>query len=177
MPPNARKPAVRGRRLARALWRLGRVYWGSSDAKAGLALLLGAVALELATVWTHVLIADANRLIFDALEQKQAEAFFRAFGFFLALGLVFVLATTYRIFLRQTLEMRWRRSLTSYFVTRWPAASTTVRVRVVPASSVSLTSTARASGAISSRAIAVGHAGPGSCTLPSETNAPSHFAS
>src|SRR5262245_48211304 len=121
MPPNARKPAVRGRRLARALWRLGRVYWISPDAGRGAALLGGAIALELATVWTQVLIADANRRIFDALEQKAADDFFRATLFFLALGVVFVVASTYRIYLRQTLEMRWRRSLTSHFVTRWIA--------------------------------------------------------
>jgi len=122
MPPNARKPAVRGRRLARAIWRLGRVYWTSADAKWGLPLLLGSVALELSTVWTQVLIADANRRIFDALELKQSDAFFRAVGLFLSIGLVFVLASTYRVFLRQALEMRWRRSLTSHFIARWIGA-------------------------------------------------------
>jgi putative ATP-binding cassette transporter len=130
MPPNARKPAVRGRRLARALWRLGRVYWTSGDARWGAPLLVGAVALELATVWTQVLIADANRRIFDALEQKQADDFFRGIVFFLLLGLVFVIASTYRIFLRQTLEMRWRRSLTSHFVTRWMGAQAYVESKL-----------------------------------------------
>jgi putative ATP-binding cassette transporter len=122
MPPNARKPAVRGWQLARAIWRLGRVYWGSSEAKLGIPLLLGSVALELSTVWTQVLITDANRRIFDALEQKQSDAFFRAVGLFLTIGLIFVFASTYRIFLRQSLEVRWRRSLTAHFVTRWIGA-------------------------------------------------------
>ena len=130
MPPNARKPAVRGRRLARALLRLGRVYWLSPDAGRGAALLGGAIALELATVWTQVLIADANRRIFDALEQKQADDFFRAMMFFLVLGLVFVTASTYRIFLRQTLEMRWRRGLTAHFVTRWIAGQAYLQSRL-----------------------------------------------
>jgi putative ATP-binding cassette transporter len=117
--PEARRPPVFGRRFARALWRLLRVYWRSPDATRGAALLLGAVALELATVWASVLISDAHRQIFDALEQKRADAFFVAIGFFLGVTLVFVLAATYRIYLRQSLEMRWRRSLTAHYVERW----------------------------------------------------------
>jgi putative ATP-binding cassette transporter len=120
--PEARRPSVFGRRFARSLWRLLRVYWASPDAARGAALLLGAVALELATVWTNVLISDAHRRIFDALELKEADAFFASVAFFFAVTSVFVLASTYRIFLRQTLEMRWRRVLTAHYIERWIGA-------------------------------------------------------
>jgi putative ATP-binding cassette transporter len=120
--PEAGRPSVFGRRFARALWRLLRVYWGSPEWLGGALLLGGAIALELATVWTHVAISDAHRQIFDALEQKRADTFFTAIGFFLAMTVVFVLASTYRIYLRQTLEMRWRRALTQHYVERWIGA-------------------------------------------------------
>ena len=120
-PPRRRKkrPSVFGLRFLRSLWRLLRVYWSSADARTGAMLLLGAIGLELATVWTNVLLSDAQRRIFDSLELKAADAFFFAIGFFLVAGAFFVLASTYRIYLRQTLEMRWRRGLTAHYIERW----------------------------------------------------------
>ena len=41
--PTARRPAVFGRRFARALWRLTRVYWTLPDAKRSALLLAGAI--------------------------------------------------------------------------------------------------------------------------------------
>jgi putative ATP-binding cassette transporter len=117
--PSETRPSVFGRRFARALHRLLRVYWASSDAWRGGLLLVGAIGLELATVWTNVLISDAHRRIFDALEQKAASPFFAAILFFLTMTGIFVVASTYRIYLRQTLEMRWRRVLTAHYVERW----------------------------------------------------------
>ncbi len=120
--PRAKSPSIFGLRFLRSLWRLLRVYWTSADALPGAALLLGAIGLELATVWTHVLLSEAQRRIFDALELKAAEAFFAAIGFFLVATAIFVFASTYRIFLRQTLEMRWRRGLTAHYIERWIGA-------------------------------------------------------
>ena len=105
-PPQAGRISVFGLRFVRALWRLLRVYWVSADALPGAALLGGSIALELATVWTNVLLSDAQRRIFDALELKAAEAFFTAIGLFLFATGIFVYASTYRIFLRQTLVQK-----------------------------------------------------------------------
>src|SRR5262245_47919886 len=44
------RPSFRGRRLARAIWRLTRIYWTSPEAKWGALLLAGAIALELVGV-------------------------------------------------------------------------------------------------------------------------------
>jgi putative ATP-binding cassette transporter len=120
--PKPGRPSVFGRRFARAVLRLLRVYWGSPDAGRGALLLLGAIALELATVWSSVLISDAHRRIFDALELKAADPFFAAILFFLGATGIFVAASAYRIYLRQTLEMRWRRVLTAHYVERWIGA-------------------------------------------------------
>jgi putative ATP-binding cassette transporter len=117
--PTAPKPAISGRRLLRILWRLGRVYWGSPDAKAGALLLALAIALELATVYTNVRLADAERNVLDALEQRQAAAFFAYTGIFLAAMVAFTLVSTYRVYIRQALEIRWRRGLTDHYLERW----------------------------------------------------------
>jgi putative ATP-binding cassette transporter len=117
--PEVRKPNLVGRRYLAALLRLARIYWVSPDGKKGALLLLLTVALELATVYGNLQLADAERRIMDALEQKQAGPLFAATGLFLTVLLGFVFVSTYRIFVRQTLEMRWRRGLTGHFLERW----------------------------------------------------------
>jgi putative ATP-binding cassette transporter len=117
--PAPRKPDLVGRRFVVALLRLARIYWASPDGKRGALLLALTVALELATVYANLQLADAERRLLDALEQKQAAPFFAATGVFLAIMLGFVLVSTYRIFVRQTLEIRWRRGLTGHFIERW----------------------------------------------------------
>jgi ABC-type uncharacterized transport system fused permease/ATPase subunit len=115
----APKPAISGRRLLRILWRLGRVYWGSPDAKAGVLLLAVAIALELGTVYANVRLASAERDVLDALEQRQAVAFFADTGIFLAAMVAFTLVSTYRVYMRQALEIRWRSGLTDHYLERW----------------------------------------------------------
>jgi putative ATP-binding cassette transporter len=115
----ARKPSLRGRRLARALWRLVRVYWTSPDARWGSVLLLGTVFLELATVYANLLVAEAQRHAVEHLEGRKPEDFAIAAGFYVAFLLLMVFASTYRIYIRQVLEVRWRRKLTEEYVARW----------------------------------------------------------
>jgi putative ATP-binding cassette transporter len=117
--PTARKPAVTGRRLVRALWQLLRIYWRTPDARWGWLLLALAIALELGTVYGNLLVADAERQVMDALERRQTASFFGAAGLFLAAALGFVLISTYRIYVRQALEIRWRRGVTADYLERW----------------------------------------------------------
>ena len=120
--PTARKPAVFGRRFALALWRLSRVYWTSPDAKWGALLLAGAIALELGAVYGNLLLSDAERRALDALELRQPGAFLAAIGLFAVIMLGFTLVSAFRVYLRQQLEIRWRRGLTAHYLARWVSA-------------------------------------------------------
>ncbi len=117
--PLAHKHALFGPRFARHLVRLTRLYWTSPDAPKGGLLLAATVALELGTVYGNVLLSDIQRRIFDAFQDKQMGAFTAAIGLFLGIALGFVLVSTYRIFLRQALEIRWRHWLTDHFIKEW----------------------------------------------------------
>jgi putative ATP-binding cassette transporter len=114
-----RKPTLRGRRLILALWRLVRIYWTSPDAKWGALLLGGAVALEFGAVQATVWVSDAQRRSVEALEGRDAQAFAVMLGLFVALSLLSILVSSFRIYLRQLVEIRWRRGLTGDFVARW----------------------------------------------------------
>ncbi len=116
--PRSKQP-IFGRRFARNLWRLTRIYWVSPAARGGGLLLALAVTLELSTVYGNVLLADAQRRIFDAVQDKQMSAFFAAMGSFSGIVLAFVLVSAYRIYVRQWLEMRWRQSVTGHYLERW----------------------------------------------------------
>jgi putative ATP-binding cassette transporter len=120
--PTARKPAVFGRRFARALWRLTRVYWTSSDAKWGGLLLAGAILLEFGTVYGNLLISDAERRALDALELRQWASFLAAIGLFATTVIGFTLVSAFRIYLRAQLEIRWRRGVTAHYLERWMSA-------------------------------------------------------
>jgi putative ATP-binding cassette transporter len=120
--PETRKPSLVGRRLVRAVVRLARVYWASADARIGVWLLAGALALELATVYGSLWIAVAERRVFDALGDRQGGDFVAAMGLFLGTLLAFLIVSTYRIYVRQALEIRWRKGLTAHLVARWMEA-------------------------------------------------------
>jgi putative ATP-binding cassette transporter len=111
--------AIFERRFARHLWRLTRIYWTSSDNKKGAGLLLMCIAGELGTVYGNVRLAGAQAKVFDAVQNKQGGAFFDAMQVFLAIALMVVFVSTYRIYVRNILQIRWREHLTDYFVGEW----------------------------------------------------------
>jgi putative ATP-binding cassette transporter len=110
------------RRFVRHLWRLNAVYWWSPDRQWGLLLLGVAIALEIGTVGGALLVADAERRLLEGLEGRDPFAFGSAVGIFFVATLAYVFASTYRIYTRQAVEIRWRRSLTNHYVQRWVSA-------------------------------------------------------
>ena len=115
----ALKPSLRGRRFGRALWCLCRSYWTSRDAARGALLLLGAIFFELATVYASLLIADSQRHVVEDLEQRQPADFVMAATVYVGFLVLLVVVSAYRIYVRQVLEVRWRRNLTENYVGRW----------------------------------------------------------
>ena len=118
MPP-ASKPTVEGRELARAVWRLVRIYWTSPDAKWGALLLALAIALQLGGVYSNVLVSIAQRDVVDALGARDLAAFGRGIGFMIAFMLVSVVVPAYADWVQQRLRVRWRRGLTAHYLERW----------------------------------------------------------
>jgi putative ATP-binding cassette transporter len=125
-----RKPTLRGRRLARALWEIVRIYWTSPDAKWGGLLLAGAVVLEYGAVRTTFYVSDAQRRMIEVLEGRDAADFMYRIGWFIGLSLCLVVVSAVRIYLRQRVEIRWRRGLTGDYVGRWISANAYVQTQL-----------------------------------------------
>jgi putative ATP-binding cassette transporter len=117
--PHSLQRAIFDRQFARRFGRLTGLYWRSPDARKG-GLLLGlAITLELATVYGSFVLADAQRQIYDGLQDRVAAAFFSGVALFAVAVLGFVAVSTYRIYVRQALEIRWRTWLTDHLLEEW----------------------------------------------------------
>ncbi|MBM4269869.1 MAG: ABC transporter ATP-binding protein/permease [Deltaproteobacteria bacterium] len=117
--PMTRHTPVFDQRFIRHLARLTRIYWTSPDAKKGAALLALCVAGELGNVYGQVRLALANSYVFDAVQNKQWPAFLTAIEIFLLTSVAVVFVSTYRIYVRNILQMRWRTQLTDHFLGEW----------------------------------------------------------
>lgn len=113
------KPRIEGRDLARALFRLTRLYWTSSDARFGALLLIGAIALQLGTVYANVLVSLAERDVGNALGARDAGAFGRSVALMVGVMMLAVVTPAYSEWVQERLRIRWRKWLTAHFVERW----------------------------------------------------------
>lgn len=117
--PLVHRHALFGPQFVRHLTRLVRIYWQSPDAPRAVSLLAIIVGLELGTVFGNVLLSDVQRRIFDAFQDRQMAPFLQSILLFLATAAGFVLVSTFRIYARGALEIRWRHWLTDHFLQQW----------------------------------------------------------
>ena len=117
------------RHLARDAWGLAKGYWKSDERWSAWLLLLTVIALNLGLVGVNLLQNQANGSLFTALQQRDAPAFYRAFGIVVLLILLYLIVSVLRVYLDQTLQLRWRRWLTDQYLTRWLADRAFYRMR------------------------------------------------
>jgi putative ATP-binding cassette transporter len=103
----------------RDVWALARPYWSSEERWAARGLLFLIVMLNLGMVFLEVLFNDWNRRFYNALQDYDQAAFLPLLLRFTVIALALIVAAVYRLYLRQMLEMRWRRWMTERYVERW----------------------------------------------------------
>ncbi|MGO9304536.1 MAG: ABC transporter ATP-binding protein/permease [Candidatus Korobacteraceae bacterium] len=101
------------------LWALIRPYWFSEDRWPGRGLLLLVVSLTLASVYITVLLAEWNRLFFNALQAKNYDDFLHLLIRFCLLAALYILFAAYGLYFSQMLQIRWRRWLTEQYYRDW----------------------------------------------------------
>lgn len=107
------------RSFRHSLWYLVRPYWQSSEKWASGGLLATVVALNLGAVYVNVQINEWNNLFYNALQDKDRVAFGHQIIRFCILAGIFLVVAVYRFYLRQMLQIRWRRWLTEHFSGAW----------------------------------------------------------
>ena len=114
----------------RAAWRLALPYWQSEERWRARLLLGVVVALNLSLVGMNVLLSYWSREFFNSLQAMDAEAFWQLLFWwrptesgpmpgFVFVAALYITIAVYALYLRQALQIRWRRWITREYLDRW----------------------------------------------------------
>ena len=144
----------------RDAWRLARPYFAISEERwSARGLLVVIIALNLSLVGMSVVLNFWNRAIYNSLQDKDWHSFIELLFWyrpatdqvslmpgFCEIAVVYIIIAVYRTYLRQWLQIRWRRWLTEHYIDRWLGNRAYYRINLMSA--------AAADGAISNGGVA-----------------------
>lgn len=100
-------------------WSLIRPFWVSEQRWSARGLLALVVVMNMTMVWLNVQFNSWNATFYDAIQRKDANAFWHAMLIFAYIVFPMILIAIYRIYFRQKLEFKWRQWLTNVYMQRW----------------------------------------------------------
>jgi vitamin B12/bleomycin/antimicrobial peptide transport system ATP-binding/permease protein len=103
------------------VWALVKPYWQSEERGMAWLLLVVVVALNLGLVALSVAFNKWNNGFYNSIQNKDYEAFKSQLLYFAILAFGFIVVAVYQSYLRQMLQIRWRRWLTGVFLEDWLA--------------------------------------------------------
>jgi putative ATP-binding cassette transporter len=103
----------------REAWKLAWPYFHSEEKWSAIGLLVSVVSLTLFSVWLSVRFNIWYNNAYNALQEYDAAAFWWQAIVFTMLAAAHVIGAVYRLYLRQVLEIRWRRWMTGRFLRGW----------------------------------------------------------
>jgi putative ATP-binding cassette transporter len=140
-PPEAVEPdpeltpeqAERARKkyLLRRFWISARGYWGRGGDRLAWPFTIGLLILICINVGFQYGINVWNRSIFDALEQRNAHTVYFLSAVFVPLVLGSGSLVVAQVFLRMTIQRRWRSWLTTSVIARWLASGRYYQLNLV----------------------------------------------
>jgi putative ATP-binding cassette transporter len=101
------------------VWALIKPYWQSEEKGTAWLLLGVVVAMNLALVALTVAFNQWYNGFYNAIQNKDYEAFKTQLMLFSLLAFGFIVIAVYQSYLRQMLQIRWRRWLTKVFLEDW----------------------------------------------------------
>ncbi len=113
------------------VWRIASPYFYSEDRWPGRILLAAVVAIELSIVGINVLLNSWNNTFYNALQDKNWDAFIYQLGYFCVLATIYILLAVYQLYLNQWLQIRWRRWLTRTYLDHWLANANHYRMQLL----------------------------------------------
>ncbi|MGG5823381.1 ABC transporter ATP-binding protein/permease [Falsiroseomonas sp. HW251] len=111
-------------------WKLAKPYWTSEERGRGLAILIAVVVLNLSLVGMTVVLTYWQRAFYNALEAKDGDTFWSLlllggdaegtwYPGFCIVAAIYILIAVYQLYLRQALQIRWRRWITERYLSDW----------------------------------------------------------
>ncbi len=102
-----------------AIWQLIKPYWVSEQRWKAWGLFSLILVLVLVMVYINVLITDWNRTMYDSMQNKDYVAFKHLLWQFTYLAFSYIVVATARIYLTQSLQIRWRTWMTDKYMGKW----------------------------------------------------------
>jgi putative ATP-binding cassette transporter len=113
------------------VWRIASPYFYSEDRWPGRILLAAVIVIELSIVGINVLLNSWNNTFYNALQDKDWNAFVFQLGYFCVLATIYILLAVYQLYLNQWLQIRWRRWLTQTYLDRWLSGANHYRMQLL----------------------------------------------
>ena len=113
------------------LWALTKPYWFSEERWSARGLLAVIIGMNLGLVYVNVLFNEWNNLFFNALQDKDYDAFLHQLLRFTVLAAIYIAIAVYQIYLNQMLQIHWRRWLTERYLGEWLGERTYYRLQLV----------------------------------------------
>ncbi|WP_454915520.1 ABC transporter ATP-binding protein/permease [Xanthobacter sediminis] len=110
--------------------RLAVPYFRSEEKWIAIGLLAAVVVLELAWVGATVILNQWNVAFYNAIQDKDFPAFKTQILVFCAIAAGAIVIAVYQIYLKQWLEIRWRRWLTRRYLHAWLSGDIHYRLRL-----------------------------------------------
>lgn len=105
--------------LIRRVWALTREYWFSQEKWMARGLLAVIVALNLTHVYILVLITEWYNTFYNIIQNYEKDKFLGSLGEFSILATANIVLVVYQLYLRQMLEIKWRRWMTDRYLNTW----------------------------------------------------------
>jgi putative ATP-binding cassette transporter len=118
------------RGFLRAAWSLAWPYWMGDEKWSARALLAAVVALNLTAVWLNVRLNTWNNDFYNALQEYDWPNFWWQFAIFGMIAVALIVVAVYQLYLRQILQIRWRRWMTERFLKSWLADQAYYRMQL-----------------------------------------------
>jgi putative ATP-binding cassette transporter len=112
----------------KAVWQLILPYWRSEEKWKARGLLFVIVALALGIVYIDVQITLWYGDFYNALQNKSYSIFWEQLWRFSYLAFASIVVSIYKIYLMQSLQMRWRLWMTQRYMNEWLAHQTYYRI-------------------------------------------------
>jgi putative ATP-binding cassette transporter len=112
---------MRNTGFLKAFWQLAKPYWVSEQRTKGLLLLVAVVGLSLGLVYLNVKFNAWYNDFYNAIQEKKADDFYRLLAWFTFLAFMYIGFAVYRLYLRQMLEIEWRKWLNERYLQNWLA--------------------------------------------------------
>jgi vitamin B12/bleomycin/antimicrobial peptide transport system ATP-binding/permease protein len=101
------------------IWRLSIPYFRSEDRWPGRILLGAVIGIELSVVAINVILNQWYNRFYNALQERDWNAFVNLILFFCAIAAVYTVIVVYQNYLNRWLQMRWRRYMTQTYLRQW----------------------------------------------------------